>query len=86
MWLVWFAVETKEASASGGVTAALVPVTADDDTEDEDEDENKTNKPNENNKETTKAQEEEANQDATNKEKPQSPKLKGKRHLFCNYI
>merc|ERR1719295_2212880 len=69
--------ETKEASSSG-VTAALVPVAADDDT-DEDEDEEETDKPKENNKGTTKAQEDEkANQDATNKEKPQSPKPKEK--------
>merc|ERR1719295_1788817 len=69
--------ETKEASSSG-VTAALVPVTADDDT-DEDEDEEESDKPKENNKETTKAQEEEkANPDATNREKPQSPKPKEK--------
>ena len=34
------------------------------------------------NKETTKAQEE----DATNKEKLQSPKPKGKKHLFGNHI
>merc|ERR1719295_754170 len=70
--------EESKAASSGGVTAALVPVTADDDT-DEDEDEEETDKPKENNKETTKAQEDEkANQDATNKEKPQNPKHKEK--------
>ena len=66
------------------MTAALVPGTADENAEGEDEGEHDTDEPKEN-KETTKAQEAE-NQDATNKEKPQSPKLKGKRHLFCNYI
>ena len=63
------------------MTAALVPVTADENAVGEYEGEHDTDEPKEN-KETTKAQEE----DATNKEKLQSPKPKGKKHLFGNHI